>query len=550
MADVLEHKATRHVANLKNIQRFKVGKTCFQNIYLISLVLALLTIVIYWPVTGNQFVEYDDHLYIVDNPNVASGLSWRGVQWAFTSLDLANWHPVTWLSHQLDVTVFGLNPTPHHAANLLLHTTNTLLLFFLLARRTNALWRSAIVAAVFALHPLHVESVAWISERKDLLCAFFFLLTLHAYLRYIRQGRYLDFLPVGFFFALSLMAKPMSVTLPFVLLLLDWWPLRRIGIVPLRTILLEKVPLLLFSGVSCAATMFVQHAGGAVMAVEKFSILERAVNVLSSYMLYLWKMVWPFNLALLYPLPDTPPVVLAIFGAIFIFLVTMAGFYLRKSQPYLLTGWLWYLGMLVPVIGLVQVGIQSHADRYTYLPMVGFSLAVVWGMQEMSEKWRHGHAFLKLLAAGVLLMFAIQTRQQVFVWRDSETLFRHTLASTSGNYAIHVNLAVVLWNQGQKDEAIAEYRKSIAIRPEYADIHFLLANALLAQGKTAEAAAEYRITLALQPEFRYAHNNLGVALQRIGHIEEAIVEYKEGLRLVPDDHKAKENLQILLKEQR
>lgn len=514
----------------------------------ICLLLTILTIAVYWPVTDNQFIAYDDQLYVTENHNVTSGLTWQGTYWAFTSFNVSNWHPVTWLSHQLDVTLFGLNPAGHHATSLLLHLANIFLLFFLLIRLTGTLWRSAAVAAIFAFHPLHVESVAWVAERKDLLCSFFFLLTLHAYLRYAKRSRWPDILPVIVLFASSLMAKPMSVTLPFVLLLLDWWPLRRIDTVSLRTLLLEKTPLILLSAISCIVTIFAQQAGGAVITVEKLSVLERMTNALSSYLLYLWKMVWPHDLALLYPLPSTPPYILASFGAVFITVVTIIGFQLQKSRPYILAGWLWYLGMLVPVIGLVQVGIQSHADRYAYLPMVGCSVVAVWGMHDISAKWRYGHQALTMLAITLLIIFAFKTRQQVFVWRDSETLFRHALSVTKDNYVIHINLGIALWKRGLQDEAIAEYRKAISISPEYPDIHFFLANAFLVQGRAAEAVEEYLMTLTLRPDFRYAHTNLGMALQRIGRIEEAIAEYKEGLRLEPNDYKARENLQILQNE--
>lgn len=460
------------------------------NLVSICLLLALLTIAVYWPVTGNQFVNYDDHLYVTQNLRVTGGLSWQNVQWTFTSFEVANWHPVTWLSHQLDVTLFGLNPEGHHVTNLLLHLANTFLLLSLLVRLTNTLWRSAVVAAIFALHPLHVDSVAWVAERKDLLCAFFFLLTLHAYRRYTEQAGWRTRLPVLLFFALSLMSKPMAVTLPFVLLLLDWWPLNRFGTVPLRTIIQEKVPLLLLSGVSCIITLFAQKSGGAVISVAGLSFFERMANALSAYLVYLGNMIWPHDLALLYPLPDRPPLATAAGGAVCIVLLSGLCLRLRKSRPYLLTGWLWYLGMLIPVIGLVQVGIQSHADRYTYLPMIGCSVAVVWGLHDLSGRWRHGHNVLKIVMAGVLLLFAFQTRQQVLVWRNNETLFRHALAVTSNNYVIHMTLGSELWNQGKPEEAIAEYRKAIKITPQYADHYFILATALLLEGRAEEAVRE------------------------------------------------------------
>jgi Tfp pilus assembly protein PilF len=356
-------------------------------------------------------------------------------------------------------------------------------------------------------------------------------------------------LPVVLFFVLSLMSKPMSVTLPFVLLLLDWWPLQRIGTVPLRSIVLEKVPLLFLSTVACVVTIAAQQMGGAVITVERISLFERMTTALASYMLYLSKMVWPYDLAILYPLPATPPFRLAAFGAVVIILVTLAVFRLRKTQPYLLVGWLWFLGMLVPVIGLVQVGVQSHADRYTYLPIVGCSVALTWGLHDLSAGWRYGHRVFGMISAGLLLIFAFQSRQQVFVWHDSETLFRHALAITRDNYIMHTNLGIALWDSNRPDEAITEFRTAIAICPKDEDQHFILANALLVRGDVMEAVTEYRTSLNLRPDYPHAHTNLGMALQKLGRFEEAIAEYREGLRLSPDDYKARENLQLILTEQ-
>jgi tetratricopeptide (TPR) repeat protein len=342
------------------------------------------------------------------------------------------------------------------------------------------------------------------------------------------------------------MSKPMTVTLPVILLLLDWWPLQRFSTVPSRTILLEKTPLIVLSGASCIVTLLAQKSGGAVIAIEKLDIPERLANALSSYLVYIRKMVWPFDLALLYPLPSSLPHQATVISTVIIIIVTLAGFHLRKSRPYLLVGWLWYLVMLIPVIGLVQVGIQSNADRYTYLPMIGLTIAVVWGLHSLFGNLRHGYVFLKVLAACMMLMFVFMTRQQVLVWRDSETLFRHALSVTSNNYVMHMNLGITLWNKGKQNEAIDEYRKAIKICPTYADLHFGLANFLLVQGNIVEAAEEYRTTLKLRPDYPFAHTNLGLALQESGQIEDAIVQFKEGLRLVPSDYKASENLQILL----
>jgi tetratricopeptide (TPR) repeat protein len=295
-------------------------------------------------------------------------------------------------------------------------------------------------------------------------------------------------------------------------------------------------------------TFYAQKSGEAVIPIEYLSILDRLMNALSAYLIYLRNMLWPHNLAPLYPLPDTPSIGTAAVGTALIALVTLAVFYLRKKQPYLLTGWLWYLGMLVPVIGLVQVGIQSHADRYTYLPMIGCSVAAVWYLHGISAKWSQGHNTLIIIAVVLVLLFAIQTRLQVLLWRNNETLFRHTLAVTSNNYVIHMTLGSELWDQGRRDEAIAEYRKAIKITPKYPDHYFFLATALLLEGRTEEAVKEYRTILELRPDFPFAHTNLGMALQKLGRNEEAIVEYREGLRLVPNDYKAKENLQLLLRK--
>lgn len=513
---------------------------------LVALCLTVATIATYWQVLENQFIAYDDQLYVTENPHVVCGLSWQAIYWALTSFYAANWHPVTWFSHQLDITLFGLNPGAHHAMNLLLHTTNTILLYSFLTRLTGTLWRSTVIAAVFALHPLHVESVAWLAERKDLLCAFFFFLTLHAYLNYVRQPRWAYSLLVTICFTLSLMAKPMSVTLPFVLLLLDWWPLQRIHITTRRTIILEKTPLLLLSGVSCIVTLFAQQSGGAIIKTNNLNISDRLLNALTSYMSYLWELAWPHNLALFYPLPVAPSFRTAVLGTIVITSVTIISITLRKRHPYLLTGWFWYLGMLVPVIGLVQVGLQSHADRYMYLPLIGCSVVVVWGLHELSGYWRYGPWLLTLSTAGLLLMFASQTQNQLLVWHDSETLFRHSIAVTSGNYVMHVNLGIELQNHNNFADAMREFRKAIAIRPQYADPHFFLANAQLIRGNAEEAAAEYYTTLRLRPDYPHAHTNRGMALQQIGSTREAINEYRAGLNVDPDDYKARENLTYLL----
>jgi tetratricopeptide (TPR) repeat protein len=480
---------------------------------------------------------------------VRQGLSFKGLLWSLSTFHAANWHPLTWLSHMLDVQLFGMNPLGHHATSLLIHTANALLLCALLHRLTGFVGRSLVVALLFAIHPLHVESVAWVAERKDLLCAFFFLLALFSYLRYTRRLRWYDFLVVLLCSALSLMAKPMSVTLPFVLLLLDRWPLQRTGAsISTRTLILEKTPLMLLSGISCIVTIFAQKAGGAVIAVEKHSMFERITNALSSYAHYLWQSLWPLDLAILYPLAYKPPILTGAVGAVIIVLTVTVSIRQRNSRPYLLVGTLWYLGMLVPVIGLVQVGVQSHADRYTYLPLIGCYIAVVWGLHDLAEEMNTRKTARILAAVIVLVVFAFLTRQQVHVWRNSETLFRHALAKTSENYVMHTNLGIALWDSNRQEEAIAEIRKGIAICPMYDDPHFILANALLVHGDPREAAEEYRTTLRLRPDYPHAHTNLAMALEKTGQVKEAILAYQEGLRRDPTDYKARENLQILTRK--
>jgi hypothetical protein len=434
----------------------------------------------------------------------------------------------------------------HHAVNLLMHVTNTLLLLLLLVRMTNHFRCCVVVAALFALHPLRVESVAWAAERKDLLCALFFLLSLHAYVSYTRTRRKMNLIVVMLMFAFSLMAKPMSVTLPFVLFLLDWWPLQRFKNTSIRILLLEKLPFIPLVIASCVVTVLAQKSGGAVILVRNLDVSERLVNALTSYMLYLWEFLWPSDLAILYPLPAVPNLGLAVSGLIIIILTTIFVIKQRFSKPYLMFGWLWFMGMLVPVIGLVQVGVQSHADRYTYLPLIGCSIAFVWGAYEIMQGVKYGNQVLLLLTASALILFSIKAHQQVYVWRDSETVFRHALNVTSRNYVMHTNLGIALWNNSKHDEAIAEYRKAIAILPQYADQHFILATALLVSGKSAEAAEEYLATILLQPAFPHAHTNLGIALENMGLRDEAISAYREGLRQTPDDYKASENLNRLL----
>jgi protein O-mannosyl-transferase len=516
---------------------------------LVAILLVGATVAAYWPVTGHPFLAYDDDFYVANNPQVAGGLSWQAAKWAFGTFHEANWHPLTWLSHQLDVTLFGLRAGAHHLTNVLFHGVNILLLFLLLLRLTGAFWRAACVAALFALHPLHVESVAWVAERKDLLCAFFVLLTLLVYQHYVCKKSRSSYALALLLFACALLAKPMAVTLPFLLLLLDYWPLARTerqGTNP-RLLVAEKLPFLVLALASTVVTVIAQRAGGAVISLVKVGAGQRLANAAVSAIAYLLKTAWPADLAPLYPFTlHLPPWKVWVAT---ILLAAMVGFALRQRRRlYCAFGLFWYLGMLVPVSGLVQVGQQGMADRYTYLPLVGIFIVLVWGANDLLSGWRCRQELLGTIALGVVLLCGMAARHQVGYWRSSETLFRHTLAVTTDNYVMHHNLAVLLENEGRIGEALQEHEEALALRPTRAESHYFLANALLRQGLTGEAVARYRLALQINPDYADAHNNMGAALSLYGQRAEAIAHYREALRLNPADDKARANLKSMLDE--
>lgn len=547
--------------------------------------LILITLAIYCPaLLKSDFVNYDDLGYVTENRHVQEGLSGAVVKWAFTTGDQSNWHPLTWLSHALDCQLYGLKPAGHHLTSLLFHTANSLLLFWLLLRMTGAMWRSAFVAALFAWHPAHVESVAWVSERKDVLSAFFALLTLLAYARYAsgfkvhppppkamedRGSKFKVYYVVALVsFALGLMAKPMLVTLPFVMLLIDYWPLQRIydlrfeiyeppksGSAPRRVsareegaeagvslgwALLEKVPFLLLAAGSSAVTYLVQRHGGAVSTT--ISIGQRLANAVVSYMRYTGKLLWPENLSVLYPHPGTWPAGWVVAASVFLVVVSAGVIWMRR-RAYLPVGWLWFLGMLVPVIGFVQVGVQSMADRYTYLPAIGLFIMVAWGAPELFGRLA-GVKWLPFAGGAALLGCLAVTSQQVDYWKDSETLFSRAVAVTDKNYLAYNNLGFYLSNHHKIDEALTNYEKSLEINPNYEDAQNNLGHALAQKGRLDEAIAHYRIALRIKPELAEAHNNLGNALGGQGKSDEAIAEYLTALKLDPQNENALNNLGI------
>jgi tetratricopeptide (TPR) repeat protein len=483
---------------------------------------------------------WDDPEYVLDNVHVAQGLTWQGARWALTSTDAANWHPVTWLSHLLDVQLYGMNAGPQHVTNLLLHIFNTLLLFGLLYRMTEALGRSTFVAGLFAVHPLHVESVAWISERKDVLSTLFWLLTMWAYVAYVRRPGRRRYLLMLLLFALGLMAKPMLVTLPFVLLLLDFWPLQR-GL-ELPRLVKEKLPLFALAAVSSVVTFLVQRQGGAVKGFERVPLSLRLTHAPVAYLAYIGKMLWPVRLAALYPIGTATPIWLGSLGALLLIGVTIFAIRAGRRHGYFPVGWLWYVGTLIPVIGLVQVGDQSLADRYTYVPLIGLFLIVAWGAPELVARWRYGKSALPFVAACVLLACAALARVQVRYWSDSTALWQHAIEVTEGNYTAHNNLGAVLVKQGRADEAIPHFAEALRIRPNFAPAQNNMGMALMWQGKLDEAARYFGEALRNQPDYVDAQNNLGMALTWQGKLDEAVRHFDEALRLNPDFAEAHDKL--------
>ena len=534
----------------------------------ISLFLLLAILAVFWPVQDHGFVNFDDGTYICNNSQVRNGLNWHGVQWAFTTTHANFWHPLTWLSHMLDCELYGLNPAGHHLANLLLHMASALLLFLVFHRMTHAVWKSAFVAALFALHPLHVESVAWASERKDVLSTLFWILTMGAYAAYVEAPGKKRYLMVLVCFVLGLMAKPMLVTLPFVLLLLDYWPLGRW---PLKSptplcpeqigcltgshdrrkgagyLLAEKTPLFALAAASSIVAFVAQQQGGATKTLASFPMDIRIANAMLSYVGYMGKMIWPTNLAVFYPHPGNTVVMWqAVLAALFLLGLSFSTSRRAKEQPYLPVGWLWYLGTLVPVIGLVQVGDHAMADRYTYVPLIGLFIVMAWGLPDLLARRSHGRFVLTLSALAVIIGCMICSSLQVRHWKNSITLFTHTLQATPNNPQAHTNLGIALAEQGRLDEAVRHYAEALRIKPDFLPARINLGGALAGQDKFDEALAQYSEALRIAPDSADAHYNLANVLARHGRPLEAVAHYAEALRIKPDDWQAHNNLGIAL----
>jgi len=531
----------------------------------ISLCLVLAVLAVYGQVAHHGFVDFDDNIYITENTHVMSGLTPEGIRWAFTTAHASNWHPVTWLSHMLDCQLYGMDPGQHHLTSLLFHIMNTLLLFLVLRRMTGNIWPSCFVAVLFAFHPLNVESVAWVSERKNVLSTFFWMLTLWGYARYVERpgiGRYLQVL---LFFILGLMAKPMLVTLPFVLLLLDYWPLGRIRIWPeertqtdtdpsqrasVLDLVKEKIPLFALSAVSGIVTYLGQDSIGALRVLDDYPVSVRISNTLVSYAGYLKKMIWPTGLTCFYPHPgDTLSLGLIIGSGLLIACITGLSVYAAKRHPYAVVGWLWYIGTMVPVIGLVQVGDQAMADRYTYIPFIGLFIVLAWGIPRLFVRLPYRKP-VSLVAAGLLISaLAVTAWYQTGHWRTNRTLFHHMLNVTSNNHIAHNGIGLVLANQGKTTEAIRNFKDAIRVKPNYDRAYINLGNIFAEQGNLDQAADSYEHAIACNPNNAKTHNNLAVAMTRQGKTTGAVAHFRAALRINPEYVNAHNNLGLALKAQ-
>jgi tetratricopeptide (TPR) repeat protein len=523
----------------------------------ICLALAVSTFIAYEPVRHNDFVGLDDAVYVTNNPHVKGGITRESIVWAFTTPHSGNWHSLTWLSHMLDCQFFGLNALGHHLTSLFFHIANALLLFLVLKMMTGAVWPSAFVAAVFALHPLHVESVAWVSERKDVLSSFFWMLAMIAYVRYAERPSIRRYLLVVLAFCLGLLSKSMLVTLPFVLLLLDYWPLDRFQLgqpkkdkafseskpakggyqsASVSHLIGEKIPLLVLVAVASVITFVVQQSAKAVALSEMAPLNVRMSNALLSYIDYIGKMIYPSHLAIFYPHPGENVLMWqVVISALLLLAISICVIRLARKHKYLLVGWLWYLGTLVPVIGLVQVGAQAMADRYTYLPSIGIFIMVAWGAAELAARWRFLRMWLGISMVLVLAILLICTRMQVRHWQNSFTVCRHALEVTENNFKMHTFYGnVLLYQMGEIDEAITHFKEALRINPQYSNAYKGLGKALLVQGNFDEAIRCFNAVSLTDKDLPEVYGDLGLAYARLGKDKLAIVSLSKSIELDPD----------------
>ncbi len=532
---------------------------------LFIVLLLVVTFVVFWQSTGHEFIVYDDNVYVKENVHVNNGLAYQNMLWAFTTIETSNWHPLTWLSHMLDCQIYGLSPRGHHLTNVLFHIINTLLLWYLLFSATRKYWQSIFVAALFALHPLHVESVAWIAERKDLLSTLFMLGALILYTRYTKSLRLLLYILTLVLYALGLMSKPMLVTLPFVMLLWDFWPLGRLRLratlkedtdesIPDQTatsnllnLILEKLPFFAFSILSSIVTYYAQSHGASVAGTHTVPFTFRLVNALVSYAKYIQNMVWPHHLAVIYPLPPTLTLVQAGISGVILLGISFLAYRQTRNKPFLLTGWLWYLGTLVPVIGLVQVGRQAMADRYTYIPLIGLFIMISWGIPALAGSLRYRRTIVTAMALLVLMGSSVCTWVQLRYWKSDITLFTHAIHAVENNYVAHMNLGLALFQRGETEEAIKHYFDALSIRPNTDDLCYYLGLAFGVEGNLNESVIFFKRAVEINPKFAVAHYNLGVALARQGRLDEGIRHFTRALQIEPALMEARKALETAMR---
>ncbi len=542
-------------------------KSIKKNLLIISL-LIVSTFMAFWQVTHSDFNYFDDPQYVTENRHIQGGLTIEGIQWAFTTGHASNWHPLTWISHMVDVQLFGLQPGWHHLTNLMFHLANTVLLFLILHRLTKAFWQSAFVAALFTLHPLHVESVAWVAERKDVLSTFLWMLTMGTYVSYVARPGLMRYLGLICCFALGLMAKPMLVTLPFVLLLLDYWPLQRLEqmkppqkiVKPLsnnkkkgkntafqvpvqtavsqwsliRPLLIEKIPLFALTLLFSIITYLVQQKGGAMRTLETLPLGSRMANAFVSYIIYMVKMFWPMNLAVFYPHPMRWPLWKVLGSVIALVALTVLGVRGARKRPYVALGWFWYMGTLVPVIGIVQVGKHAMADRYTYIPLIGLFIIVAWGVPEVFKNWRFREEALIALSALCLLCLFFLTWRQVGYWRNSISLYDHTLEVTDGNSLIYNARGVAYGTLGNYRQAIEDYNRAIELNPKFSIAYNNRGVAYGNLGNHRQVIEDCTKAIALDPKYAIAYSNRGNAYKNLGHYRQAIEDYNKAIELNPN----------------
>lgn len=527
--------------------------------FLVCAFLTALNLVVYWQVQYYDFIDFDDNIYILENLHVQSGLTSRGIVWSFTTTCTTNWHPLTWLSLMLDFDLYRLNPGGYHWTNLLIHIANALLLFVFLNRTTKEIWKSTFVAIFFSIHPLNIESVAWIAERKNVLSTFFWFLTMLVYVFYREVPSLKRYMLVVLTFALGLMTKPFLVTLPFILFLLDYWPLQRISLEFSKKpagghrwrdygLIVEKLPLIILAGLSCFITVYAAQDGGAIKSLEKYPLDIRLLNAMISYTMYLKKLIWPYNLAIFYPYEEVISLFKVAAACSLISIITIFVLFTYRRWRYLFVGWFWYLGTMVPVIGLIQVGFQSMADRYTYVPLIGIFIMITWGISDLFSKFNVKKTLVTITAMMVVAFFVIVSRQQLQNWKNSMMVFQHALRVTKNNYQAHFGIGNALFSKGNIQGAISHYQEALRFNPDHPDVRNNYGNILMGLGKYEKALEQYQRSLRIKPKQAKVYNNMGVLLAKQGGLDIAIEYFQKALTIDPEYVSAKGNLKIALEE--